>query len=131
MVPGLFGIGSLAEIPAGERNHVIERSTTLPVDVKVYFANPHAHYLAKEFKATATLPDGSTKPLLWIQDWDFNWQDGYNYKQPVILPKGHAHRRPYHLRQLGEPIRGTRATRRSASGGASSRRMKWAPSASG
>ncbi len=88
MVPGLFGIGSLAEIPAGERNHVIERSTTLPVDVKVYFANPHAHYLAKEFKATATLPDGSTKPLLWIQDWDFNWQDGYNYKQPVILPKG-------------------------------------------
>ena len=88
MVPGLFGIGSLAEIPAGERNHVIERSTTLPVDVKVYFANPHAHYLAKEFKATATLPDGSTKPLLWIQDWDFNWQDGYNYKQPIMLPKG-------------------------------------------
>jgi len=88
MVPGLFGIGSLAEIPAGERNHVIERSTTVPVDVKVYFANPHAHYLAKEFKATATLPDGSTKPLIWIQDWDFNWQDGYNYKQPVILPKG-------------------------------------------
>ena len=86
-VPGLFGIGSLAEIPAGERNHVIERSVTLPVDVRVYFANPHAHYLAKEFKATATLPDGSTTPLLWIQDWDFNWQDGYNYKQPVILPK--------------------------------------------
>ena len=31
-------------------------------------------------KATATLPDGSTQPLLWIQDWDFNWQDRYNYK---------------------------------------------------
>ena len=88
MVPGLFGIGSLVEIPAGERNHVIDRSVTLPVDVRVYFANPHAHYLAKEFKATATLPDGSAKPLLWIQDWDFNWQDGYNYKEPVVLPKG-------------------------------------------
>jgi tetratricopeptide (TPR) repeat protein len=58
------------------------------VDVKVYLANPHAHYLGKEFKATATLPDGSTKPLLWIQDWDFNWQDGYNYKEPFVLPKG-------------------------------------------
>ena len=87
MLPGLFGIGSLAEIPAGERNHVIERSATLPVDVRVYFANPHAHYLAKEFKATATMPDGSMKPLLWIQDWDFNWQDGYNYKEPLVLPK--------------------------------------------
>ena len=42
----------------------------------------------KEIKATATLPDGATRPLLWIQDWDFNWQDGYNYKEPVVLPKG-------------------------------------------
>src|SRR4029079_563269 len=68
--------------------YTMERSATLPVDVKVYLANPHAHYLGKEFKATATLPDGTTKPLLWIQDWDFNWQDGYNYKEPVLLPKG-------------------------------------------
>jgi mono/diheme cytochrome c family protein len=86
-LPGLFGIGSLQEIPAGG-NYAMERSATMPVDVKVYLANPHAHYLGKEFKATATLPDGSTKPLLWIQDWDFNWQDGYNYKEPVLLPKG-------------------------------------------
>jgi len=86
-LPGLFGIGSLQEIAAGG-NYAMERSATLPVDVKVYLANPHAHYLGKEFKATATLPDGTTKPLLWIQDWDFNWQDGYNYKEPVLLPKG-------------------------------------------
>ena len=39
-------------------------------------------------KATATLPDGSTRSLLWIKDWDFNWQDGYVYKQPFTLPKG-------------------------------------------
>jgi mono/diheme cytochrome c family protein len=87
-LPGLFGIGAGINIPPGEKNYVIERSATLPVDVRVFLANPHAHYLAKEFKATATLPDGSTKPLLWIQNWDFNWQDGYNYKEPVILPKG-------------------------------------------
>ena len=86
-LPGLFGIGSLQEIPAGG-TYAMERSATMPVDVKVYLANPHAHYLGKEFKATATLPDGTMKPLLWIQDWDFNWQDGYNYKEPLILPKG-------------------------------------------
>jgi hypothetical protein len=39
-------------------------------------------------KATATLPDGSAQPILWIQDWDFNWQDRYFYKTPVMLPKG-------------------------------------------
>ena len=48
----------------------------------------HAHYLAREMKATATLPDGSTKPLIWINDWDFNWQDSYVYKEPFTLPKG-------------------------------------------
>jgi mono/diheme cytochrome c family protein len=87
-LPGLFGIGSGLNIPPGETNYVVERSATLPVDVRVFLAQPHAHYLGKEFKATATLPDGSTRPLLWIQNWDFNWQDGYNYKEPVLLPKG-------------------------------------------
>ena len=87
-LPGLFGVGAGIDIPAGEKAYTIESSATLPVDVKLFAVNPHAHYLGKEMKATATLPDGTTRPLLWIQNWDFNWQDGYNYKQPVVLPKG-------------------------------------------
>ena len=39
-------------------------------------------------KATATLPDGATRSLIWINDWDFNWQDSYVYKEPFTLPKG-------------------------------------------
>jgi hypothetical protein len=87
-LPGLFGVGSGIDIPAGEKTYTVTSSATMPVDVKVFAAAPHAHYLGKEFKAWATLPDGSERPLIWIKDWDFNWQDGYNYKQPVILPKG-------------------------------------------
>jgi mono/diheme cytochrome c family protein len=87
-IPGLFGIGTGLDIPAGQKTYTIESSATMPVDVRIFAANPHAHYLGKEIKATATLPDGTTRGLLWIQDWDFNWQDGYNYKEPVVLPKG-------------------------------------------
>ena len=87
-LPGLFGIGAGIDIPADEKTYAIESTATLPVDVNVFAVAPHAHYLAREIKATATLPDGSTRPMLWIQDWDFNWQDGYNYKKPVLLPKG-------------------------------------------
>jgi len=87
-VPALFGFGSGIDIPAGEKNYVIEDSLTLPVDMKALSVAAHAHYLAKEMKATAALPDGTTQPLLWIQDWDFNWQDRYVYKVPVVLPKG-------------------------------------------
>jgi hypothetical protein len=49
---------------------------------------PHAHYLCKDMKVTAYLPDGTSKPLIWIKDWDFNWQGAYIYESPVPLPKG-------------------------------------------
>jgi Tol biopolymer transport system component len=87
-LPELFGFGAGIDIPPGEKNYTIQDSLILPVDVKVYGAAAHAHYLAKEIKATATLPDGSIKPLIWIQDWDFNWQEQYVYKSTFILPKG-------------------------------------------
>jgi len=49
---------------------------------------PHAHLLCKEIKVDATLPDGKPLPLIWIKDWDFNWQGTYQYVEPVHLPKG-------------------------------------------
>jgi hypothetical protein len=39
-------------------------------------------------KVDAHLPDGTTTPLIWIKDWDFNWQGQYRYATPVHLPKG-------------------------------------------
>ncbi len=76
------------DIPAGEANYVVEDSYVLPVDVSVVSVYPHAHYLAKEMRGTATLPDGTEKPLIWIKRWDIRWQDQYRYKDPMVLPKG-------------------------------------------
>jgi mono/diheme cytochrome c family protein len=87
-MPPLFGFGAGLTIPAGASNYVLDDSFTLPVDVKAYGLYAHAHYLAKEIKGTATLPDGTSKALIWIRDWDFNWQDPYIYKTPVLLPAG-------------------------------------------
>ena len=36
----------------------------------------------------ATLPGGKVEPLVWIKDWDFNWQSSYHYRKPLFLPKG-------------------------------------------
>jgi len=88
MAPGLFGALANIDIPAGEKNYVLKGTARTFANMRVYSALAHAHYLGKEFKAIATLPDGSTKPMLWIKDWDFNWQDRYVYRQPVDLPKG-------------------------------------------
>jgi tetratricopeptide (TPR) repeat protein len=75
-------------MPAGDPNYVVEDSYVLPVDVDAVSVYPHAHYLGKEMRGTATLPDGSQKDLLWIRQWDFRWQDRYRYRSPVFLPQG-------------------------------------------
>jgi tetratricopeptide (TPR) repeat protein len=38
--------------------------------------------------AWATLPDGSTRALIRIPQWDFAWQDAYRYAAPFWLPAG-------------------------------------------
>ena len=76
------------DIAAGEKNYVIESSYTLPVDADLTGILPHAHYLGHELAGNVTLPDGTTKPLILIRNWDFNWQGDYRYAKPVALPKG-------------------------------------------
>jgi hypothetical protein len=76
------------EIPAGERKHRERAFYTLPVDTTLLDIIPHMHLLGREMKVWANSPDGSAKPLLWIKDWDFNWQGQYAFAQPVRLAKG-------------------------------------------
>jgi Tfp pilus assembly protein PilF len=76
------------DIPPGANNVVVTRSYKLPVAVDLVTVQPHAHYLARRIDGEATLPDGTTKRLISIGDWDFNWQDVYRYVTPVSLPAG-------------------------------------------
>jgi hypothetical protein len=76
------------DIPAGDSHYVVNASTTIPSDVELVGITPHAHYLCKDMKINAELPDGTHLPLIWIKDWDFDWQGQYEYKSPIHLPKG-------------------------------------------
>lgn len=87
--PFKFGLWTHAiDIPAGATNHVINESYTLPASLEVLRILPHTHYLGRELRAWATLPDGSQQWLLNIPAWDFNWQGDYAYQKPISLPKG-------------------------------------------
>lgn len=76
------------DIPAGASGHPVSDSFVLPVAVEARAIQAHAHYRARSVDTYATLPDGSTTPLLRIDDWDVNWQDRYSYAKPVRLPAG-------------------------------------------
>ena len=85
----LITVGNASiDIPAGEGHYVVKASATVPMDAEVLSVFPHAHYLCKDMKVDATLPDGTVVPLIWIKDWDFNWQGAYRYADPIKLPKG-------------------------------------------
>jgi tetratricopeptide (TPR) repeat protein len=76
------------DIPPGQRDYAITDTYTTPVDVEIVALQPHAHNLARRMTATATPPDGNTRWLISIADWDFRWQDVYRCAQPIVLPKG-------------------------------------------
>ena len=79
---------SFIDIPPGESAYAAEDTVTIPVDLQILGVYPHAHYLAKDVKATALLPDGRELTLIHINDWDFGWQDEYRYQEPLHLPAG-------------------------------------------
>ena len=76
------------DIPAGASDHWIRDAYRLPVDVEVLTIYPHAHYLGREIQAYAELPNQEREWLIWIEDWDFSWQDDYRFSPPVFLPAG-------------------------------------------
>jgi Tfp pilus assembly protein PilF len=89
LLPAMLRLGKqYMNIPPGEKEYVVTDSYKLPVDVDVHAVQPHAHYRARKIEGLATLPDGKTKWLIRIPDWDFDWQDTYRYVDPVPLPKG-------------------------------------------
>jgi Flp pilus assembly protein TadD len=76
------------DIPAGESDFVVTDELVLPLDVEVLGVYPHAHYLGRDLRGYATLPDGTRRWLVWIKDWDLNWQGVFRYREPLFLPRG-------------------------------------------
>jgi hypothetical protein len=76
------------DLRAGDAHHLVTDWILVPEDIDLIGIAPHAHLLCRDMKADAKLPNGTTVRLIWIKDWDFNWQGQYRYAEPVHLPKG-------------------------------------------
>jgi hypothetical protein len=75
-------------IPPGAARHEVTAQIRLPADIHAHSVTPHMHLLGREITVTATLPDGSVKPIVRVPDWDFRWQETYLFKAPIALPRG-------------------------------------------
>jgi len=87
-ISGMFALNFGFKIPPGAARHEVKAVSTVPEDSHILVVTPHMHLLGREMKIWAELPDGTEKPLVWVKDWDFNWQNSYFLKEPLAAPKG-------------------------------------------
>lgn len=105
-VPTMIRLGRQnLDIAAGIRDYRVTDTFTLPVDVELYAIQPHAHYRARRVDVWTTLPNGRRRPLLRIDDWDFNWQDVYRLASPFWLPAGTTIAMEYSFDNSGDNAR--------------------------
>jgi hypothetical protein len=81
------------EIAPGEMGVPVVAVHTLDEDSYATSVYPHMHQLGRWIKIDAEIPgrkrDGGKEiPLVYIKNWDFNWQGDYMFQEPIFLPKG-------------------------------------------
>jgi hypothetical protein len=81
-------VNNTIEIPAGEARHHEIAYLTIPHDMLLYSAFPHAHYRGYAADLWLRYPDGKEKELLALPRYDFNWQRDYTFATPVKVPAG-------------------------------------------
>jgi mono/diheme cytochrome c family protein len=74
-------------IPAGDASAEVVSEITFGQDARLVYAQPHMHLRGKDFELRVVSPSKQTTTVL-KGAWNFDWQMGYQYAEPVALPKG-------------------------------------------
>lgn len=75
-------------IPAGADAFKLAGHAYAQRDFTLYSISPHMHMLGKDISVSMKSPDGHTKKLLAIDQWDYNWQEIYFLKEPIQVKAG-------------------------------------------
>jgi peroxiredoxin/mono/diheme cytochrome c family protein len=81
-------INTAVNIPPGAEEHKMTAIWPVLEDVTAFDVMPHMHLIGRTVSMVAVFKDGTTKDLVVIKDWDFNWQETYQFKEPIKLPRG-------------------------------------------
>lgn len=78
----------LFEIPPQHPNWRVGSAKIFEQDTTILGLLPHMHLRGKAARYTAFYPDGSREVLLDVPRYDFNWQTGYEFREPKKIPAG-------------------------------------------
>jgi hypothetical protein len=74
-------------IPPGEGSAEVVSEITFGEDAQLVYAQPHMHLRGKDFELRVVTPDRAPQTVL-KGNFNFEWQMGYQYAEPIALPKG-------------------------------------------
>jgi hypothetical protein len=74
-------------IPPGEGSAEVVSEITFGEDAQLVYAQPHMHLRGKDFELRVVTPSKEPQTVLKGK-FDFEWQMGYQYAEPIELPKG-------------------------------------------
>jgi hypothetical protein len=63
-------------------------SASSPADGRVWGVFPHMHTMARLMRASVARASGGEQCLIDVDRWDFMWQTGYFYEQPIDVLRG-------------------------------------------
>ena len=75
-------------IPAHARDHEESAYFEFYRDAVLYQVLPHSHYRGRSSTFSLQYPDGREELVLSVPNYDFNWQRGYEFVEPRMLPAG-------------------------------------------
>jgi hypothetical protein len=79
--------GNLVVPPNDGNAEVVSEVTVGLDDAKLVYAQPHMHLRGKDFELRLIYPTGETQTVLKGK-FNFDWQLGYDFEKPIVLPKG-------------------------------------------
>ncbi|QDV43168.1 Thiol-disulfide oxidoreductase ResA [Stieleria neptunia] len=87
LLRGRLAINTEFVIPAGESHHVVSATYDAHTEENLISMSPHMHLRGKSFRYVAHFPDKTSKVLLDVPNYDFNWQLKYVLAEPLRIPR--------------------------------------------
>jgi hypothetical protein len=81
-------LNTTLNLPAGAADVAVDAEVSFVQDATIWGLFPHTHLRGKKWEYKLVLPDGTTKSILSVPRYDFNWQTYYMFKEPLQIAKG-------------------------------------------
>jgi hypothetical protein len=75
-------------IPPGNPALEVRQCATFDSDSFLLSLTPHMHYLGKDARFEVQRPGQHAETLLFVPNYNFNWQLKYKLQDPIFVPKG-------------------------------------------